>query len=424
MTRKTYIFATILVSMGLLLASIGPVVATDELWVQTYGDAEYQEFDGMVALADGGFAMAGGYLELGEEYLDMWLVRTDSTGATIWEEKYTDPTHLAELAYAMIEVSTGGFLLAGQADGGTSWIVRTDTGGAMAWNQTFEIPGGSHPKSIFECSDGGFVFAGGEGSNAFLMKTDSDGTHLWNQTFVTASAGEFEGNEIRDVIETSVGDFVMTGKTSALGAFEDDLWLLKTNENGVELWNKTYGDSEWDWGQAVIEVSSGGYAIVGTNFTEDGIYAWLLRVDSNGDEIWSQNYFEPVGESSSQSEGRDVIECSDGGFAIAGVTTLNGEGNNDILLLRTDSNGGYAWHKTYGGVYDDYGKIIAELGDGGFAVAGDIRNDASGEQQNGILVVFEDSAPVGPPPDLTLILIGAGAVVVVVIVLVLMRKRK
>ena len=345
MTKKTYICATILVSIGLLLAGIGPVVATDELWVETYGGDGYQEFYGMAALADGGFALAGGYLEPGEEYMDMWLVRTDSTGATIWEEKYTDPDHAAELAYTMIEVSTGGFLLAGQSDGGNSWIVRTDNGGAIAWNVSFVLFGGSHPMSITECSDGGFAFVGGH----FLVKTDSNGNHLWNRTYETASADEFERNELEDVIETSVGDFVMTGKTETLGAGQDDLWLLKTDENGVELWNKTWGSVERDYGRALIEVGSGGYAITGIKHTADGYFAWLIRVDSNGDESWSQTYVDPLEPTgSSQCEGQDVIECSGGGFAICGTTSSFGEGNNDMILIRTNSNGDYSWHRTYG----------------------------------------------------------------------------
>ncbi len=420
MTKKTYICATILVSIGLLLAGIGPVVATDELWVETYGGDGYQEFHGMAALADGGFALAGGYLEPGEEYMDMWLVRTDSTGATIWEEKYTDPDHAAELAYTMIEVSTGGFLLAGQSDGGRSWIVRTDNGGAMAWNVSFELFGGSHPMSITECSDGGFAFVGGH----YLVKTDSNGNHLWNRTYETASADEFERNELEDVIETSVGDFVMTGKTETLGAGQDDLWLLKTDENGVELWNKTWGSVERDYGRALIEVDSGGYAITGIKHTADGYFAWLIRVDSNGDESWSQTYVDPLEPTgSSQCEGQDVIECSGGGFAICGTTSSFGEGNNDMILIRTNSNGDYSWHRTYGGADEDYGKVVAELSGGGFAVAGDIRSGALGGSDGGI-VVFEDSAPAGPSPDITLIIIGAGVAVVVVIILIIIMKRR
>ena len=418
MTKRIYIFAAILVSVGLLFASIGPVVATDELWVETYGGSDYDQFDGMVALADGGFAMAGGYLEPGEEYMDMWLVRADSTGSLIWQERYTEPSHLAELAYSMIEVSTGGFLLAGQADGGTGWIVRTDNGGGMVWNSTFSFIGSQIPKSCFECSDGGFVLAGEE----FLMKVDSDGNHLWNRTYETANAPEFGLNNIHDVIETDAGNFVMTGWTSSLGAGEWDVWLLKTNANGVEYWNTTFGGVEYDRGYSVIEVSTGGYAIIGSVQEPDaGTFAWLIRVDSTGDLLWNQTYVESDSLSTPQCEGRDVVECSDGGFAISG--DISGiEGGSEILLVRTDSNGDYSWHKYYGGPGDDYGKVVAELASGGFAVAGETRDEMA-TTSDGILVVFEDSAPAGPPPDYTLVIVGGAAVVVILVIVLFIRRR-
>jgi hypothetical protein len=138
--------------------------------------------------------------------------------------------------------------------------------------------------------------------------------------------------------------------------------------------------------------------------------------------LWNQTYVESDSPSTPQCEGRDVVECSGGGFAISG--DISGiEGGSEILLVRTDSNGDYSWHRYYGGIGDDYGKVVAELPSGGFGVAGETRDEMA-TTSDGILVVFEDSAPAGPAPDLTIILIGAGAAIVVVIVIVILMKRK
>ena len=65
-----------------------------------------------------------------------------------------------------------------------------------------------------------------------------------------------------------------------------------------------------------------------------------------------------------------VIECKDGGFALVGETNSFGSGKNDILILKTNSNGVQKWKSIVGGKGVDIGRSIEELPKGGFIVSG------------------------------------------------------
>lgn len=68
--------------------------------------------------------------------------------------------------------------------------------------------------------------------------------------------------------------------------------------------------------------------------------------------------------------GRDIEKTADGGFLSVGYTRTFGNGDWDILLLKTDYYGEMQWYKSYGGIEDDCGYSIQKTVDAGFIVAG------------------------------------------------------
>ena len=98
------------------------------------------------------------------------------------------------------------------------------------WNQTI-VSGDA--RSLIKTSDGGFALAGskssfGGGDDFWIVKTDVYGNEEWSQTH-----GGSEGDIAYSLFETSDGGYALAGSTSSFGAGETDLWLVKTNEQGL-----------------------------------------------------------------------------------------------------------------------------------------------------------------------------------------------
>ena len=113
--------------------------------------------------------------------------------------------------------------------------------------------------------------------------------------------------------------------------------LFFTVKADAAMWNQTYGGTEEDFGRSVVETSDGGYAITGVTFPFDNVKSdvWLVKTDVNGTMVWNQTY----GGTSNELGGNSVMETSDGGYAIAGSTASYGAGGNDVWLIKTDEYG-------------------------------------------------------------------------------------
>ncbi len=237
------------------------------------------------------------------------------------------------------------------------------------WNETYGWTSYDHGYSLVECSGGGFAIAGytasyGAGSSdAYLIRTDQNGVMLWNQTYGST------GTEYAwSVVECTGGGFAIAGSTSGFGATNLGVWLIRTDASGNHLWNQTFSGSAADHGRAVVECSDGGFAVVGytysfiTGFSANDL--WLIRTDSSGNHQWNHTFG-----GTGYDEGYALVETS-GGFVITGNTNSFGSGMADLWVLGVDQNGLLLWNYTSGGSNVEYGRSVIECSSGGFAVAG------------------------------------------------------
>jgi HEAT repeat protein len=166
--------------------------------------------------------------------------------------------------------------------------------------------------------------------------------------------------------QTSDGGFVLLGYTSSFGAGEEDVWLLRADSSGTELWNRTFGGSGWDDGIDLIETEDGDFVIVGgtESFGSGERDLWLIKADSEGKEVWNRTFGGP-----GEELGGSVKMTEDGGYIIAGINSNNSSGNGDLWLLKTDSVGEELWNRTFRGAGRDEGFSVLSAGDG-YLVAG------------------------------------------------------
>ncbi|UCD13788.1 MAG: hypothetical protein JSW60_09575, partial [Thermoplasmatales archaeon] len=146
----------------------------------------------------------------------------------------------------------------------------------------------------------------------------------------------FRGNSFDvgyKVLITSDGGYLILGETMSFGEGESDIWLIKTNSLGDKIWEKTIGSENLDIGWAIRPTDDGGYIIVGltTHNSKGEDDLWLLKVDSEGNKLWENTH----GYTDFDS-GSDIMQTSDGGYIIIGSVNSTGCTSGQIWLLKTD----------------------------------------------------------------------------------------
>ncbi|MFW9995535.1 MAG: hypothetical protein ACFFD4_26090 [Candidatus Odinarchaeota archaeon] len=291
-------------------------IHVDSLYI---GKGLKNTFEGISSIfqtREGGFALA----------LDSLLVKIDTNGALEWTKTYTSPKRFDDI-FSLVQTEDGGFALAGRTSDGPStstdmWLVKTDSTGAMEWSKTYgRANHDDQAYSLVQTEDGGFALAGstnsyeGYRSDMLLVKTDGNGAMEWGKTY-----GGAKHDEAQSLIQTGDGGFVLAGLVDYDHSRSDsDTWLVKTDSNGDVEWNNTYGGPDYDSAETVIQATDGSFVIAGfTDVNEaligDGTDTWLMKTDESGNELWK--YF--IDGTDDEEWVNDLIETVDGGFVFTG----------------------------------------------------------------------------------------------------------
>ncbi|MFW9777777.1 MAG: hypothetical protein ACFFE8_02905 [Candidatus Heimdallarchaeota archaeon] len=346
------------------------------LWNQSYGVTGGGDAPDLIQTNDGGFALAGS-TGVGNAYgSEMWLVKTDDEGVVQWTHTYGGLA--ADWASALIQTTDGGYVLAGNTrsyggGAGDMWLVKTNAIGVALWSQTYGGFETDEASALVQTADGGFAIAGFTSSfylggfDMMLVKTNSNGTEEWIQTF-GGKQNQFINSDdyATALIQTTDGGFALAGYNVSFDQ-GSDMWLVKTDRNGNAIWNQSYGGRGGDEAYAVIQTLDGGFALVGVtgSFGAGGGDMWFVKTNADGVMQWSQTY----GGTGSEWA-RTLIQTSDGGFAIAGLTGSFGNGGGDMWLVKTNVDGKILWSETYGGPESDWASAMLQTADGSFVLAG------------------------------------------------------
>lgn len=338
-----------------------------EMWNQTFEISSWDESYAVVKTDDG-------YIIVAPANSEDRLVKIDSNEVVMWSEPFNSSWNGG---YDVLEPNNGDYVVvSSKIDyNGYIWLIKADESGQEIWNETF---GASNSfdmgYEVLELSDG-YVIVGGtsldENSDVLLMKTDFDGNEIWNRTF-----GELDDDGWgRSAQETSDMGFVIVGWKESADTEARDLWLIKTDAEGNEMWDQLFGGTNDDEGWSVREDSDGNYVIAGSRgaFGDLGSDAWLIKVDADGNEVW-KNRFGGTGD----QVGKLIRETSDGGYLLTGFTEK--AGNDDFWVIKTDSGGAEVWDVIFEGSKEDQGFGGQETSDGGYILVGYTESYGSGGQ--------------------------------------------
>ncbi len=355
------------------MAQGAPDFQGEVLWNKTYGSVKEDYGNSIVPIGTVGFAITGYTNSSGD--LDVLLIGIDKDGTQLWNSTFGGPYE--DIGYQMVRLNDGGFAIIADHQFGSNpaqvdfWLIRTDPFGQHLWNKTY---GASNvqdsARSLITCSTGGFAIAGatiisGKSSEICLIRTDENGTQLWNQTYGGVLVDRSFGNY--QLLDSSTGGFLVVGYTLNYGAGGNDVWAIRTNETGAVLWNQTFGGIDFDRPNVVIGCADGGFLIsAGTmSFSAGDLDVWLVRIDSDGNLLWNVSYGGTYFD-----EGKALLELSDGSFLIGGCTTNYGVGNGDAWIIWTDENGTALHNWTIGGNLGEGCAAWVSVGSGILAFTG------------------------------------------------------
>jgi PKD repeat protein len=329
-------------------------------WEKTFGGRGDDSAYSLAHTSDGGYILAG------TTGGDFWLVKTDAKGVELWNR--TIGSNEFSEAYSAIQTSDGGYILAGSTSS-KACLVKTDANGNEQWQRTIGGNEFSETYSAIQTFDGGYIIAGSARSygsdnlDFLLVKTDAEGTEQWNRTF---------GGEGRDRLysfqQTFDGGYILIGDTRSTRIDSSDFWLVKTDNNGIEIWNRTFGGHYSDRAYSVQQTPDSGFIMAGVrrSLHGNGYDCWLVKTDAEGVEMWDRTFGHYE-----DNRPYSILQSPDGGYIIAGETGSGGTESYDVWLVRTDSDGYVQWETTFGGTGHDVARSVLLAPDGGLVVAGD-----------------------------------------------------
>lgn len=361
---------------------------SDVIWARTFGGKDAEGGRTICKAKDGGICVAGYTFSHGSGDADILVIKTNKQGDLGWAKnfggagtEYGFGCHAVDDGYVITGYTTS--FGAGSKD---VYLLKLDPNGKELWSKTFGGSSWDVGMAVDGNSKDGYVLCGSTHSfgageeDVYVIRTDPDGNELWSKTF----GGErFEiGNSVS---LTSDGGCLIGATTGTYGNGNADFYLIRTDAKGQEVWTKPYGIKEqqghgFDWCHSMILSGDGSAILVGITDSQDIMDAHVVKLDDHGNEVWSRSF----GKKPFYDYGHSVCETKDGNHIVCGVTKSI-QGNNDISLVKLDAEGKIIWEKTVGAAGSDWASSILLTQDGNCIVTG--HTDSFGEGRADIFLI-------------------------------------
>ncbi len=314
----------------------------NQLWLHTYGGDELDEFRGGTQKQDGsGFILVGftrSYSSSGDN--DVWIVETDNDGNLVNQWNY-GRTSMYDNAYDIRPTSDGGYIIFGDSeksiqDDWDIYLLKLNADLSLEWSTTIGSTNRERGYTGVEMIDGGFLIAGETGQpfqqdDVYLLKTDENGNKVWEKTY----GGEYD-EEAFCLQITPDRNYVASGQTWSWGTHNGyaDMFLMKMDSAGNTLWPGTVAafggeGGEDDSGHGVLVTADNDYSEVGDTQKFTGSFrAWLVKADSGGNQEWESYYEMGSGETYFNS----IDLAPDNKYIMAGYA------GSDVFVVQTETD--------------------------------------------------------------------------------------
>jgi hypothetical protein len=342
-------------------------------WQKCYGGLNSDEISSIAQTADGGYIMAGNtsstdgdvsHYTYGSK--DAWIVKLDDTGAMLWQKKIGGSND--DYATSIMQTQDGGYITAGytystngnmssshgQEDG---WAARLDDTGGTVWIKCLGGSGNDALQDVIETAAGNYIFTGAAASadgdvngnhgdyDYWVLECGAAGAVLWSRCY-----GGGNADHAYSISRSADGKYIVDGTTaSANGDLSEnfgqsDCWVIKLNDVGDMLWQKSLGGSGFDEAFCGAACQDGSYIMGGTSYSTDGevqgnhsTYSdiWLVKLSPFAAGVCETGYRNDIMIVPNPSDGRFTVTVP-AGSREAQLTLTNVLGE---VLLQKDING-------------------------------------------------------------------------------------
>jgi hypothetical protein len=343
----------------------------DTLWTRTFGGLLHDGCTNVIQTADGGYLFSGIARSFGDPDGDFWLIKTNANGDSVWSHVYGNA--LADLAWCARQTTDGGYIVTGyttQGNGITDvWLIKTDANGDSLWSRTYGTANqGEAALSVVQTSDNGYAMTGQTGNGAggvLLLRTDDTGNVLWSRTF-----GGAAWEEAYDLMIAPDGGYVIAAVTGSYGSGNYDAWLIKTSPDPIQPVTWTQADDALHrFYRAGSGVLGNYFYCFGTTWPEDNASAQAFNLTT---EQWEESTLPPVGTGNYAG-----VATNDAIYLIGGTTTFPPQYHGDVQKF-TPTGGGPTgtWTAMADYPYDAYGMAVAWDGGNYIYAAGGAPNES------------------------------------------------
>ena len=335
----------------------------DTAWLKIYGEVDYvEEGYSVQQTSDNGYIIVGTSRPIQNYTFDIYLVRTDSNGDTLWTKKYGGDGW--DQGFSVLQTMDDGFMIVGSTSSYGNgeddvYLIRTDEYGDTIWTKTYGGSGIDIGRSLVRAYDGGFIVVGQTLSwghnDIYLVRIDNNGDSLWTKFYLPSGFSASASY----IAQTNDSCYVIVG---ILGY---EMWsskslLMKVNSEGDSIWTHTYFPNMGSWGSYVSQTSDDGYIITNCQYESmpNSNTSFLLKVNSVGDSLWC--FRQCIWPSATYS----ATESSDNGYVAVGNCWDN------LYVYKTDIDGNFLWEDYYDETELLRGNCIQAISDGGYVVTG------------------------------------------------------
>jgi Tol biopolymer transport system component len=314
-----------------------------------------------------------------EDFNAVWQPKPADEAGDTWSRSYQ-----GEILGTVLDGTLsgdGGYLFVGSThythnnrDDEDLYLLKTNAAGGPQWEKTLGGDRFDRGVSILSAAGGGFLVLGetrsfGAGDrDMYLLMIDDQGQQLWARTF-----GGPKEEQAFAIQPTSDGGYVLSAQTASFGAGGTDVYLVKTDAQGNEEWSQTYGSELDEEGCCAAELPEGGFLVVGVRLHQGGDYLamdpdlYLVRTDEQGNVRWSQVLEKPGAQAAF-----GMLPTPDGHYVISGLRSdTTSDVGIDPLLIQIDADGSVLWDRAVGEAdILDYGSALLQTADGGYLLAG------------------------------------------------------
>ncbi|MFQ5869086.1 MAG: T9SS type A sorting domain-containing protein [Candidatus Zixiibacteriota bacterium] len=200
--------------------------------------------------SDGGYIVTGGTSSNELYEFDVLLMKLDAVGDSVWAARYGGDDD--DRGDCVLETSDGDYIIAGStesfgAGGQDVYLIKTDEGGDTLWTRTLGDTYHDAATAVAETSDGGYVVTGawtipGVTLDAYVVRLDVAGNVLWSGLY-----GGEESETGYSIQQTDDGGYILVASTLSFGAGEVDIYLVKLAPDAVNVEDNSDGRLSLDF---------------------------------------------------------------------------------------------------------------------------------------------------------------------------------